>query len=93
MLTHVFRLNNCINSYDIISTMQDASVRFLYRQLLEEYKTNKQSIYKMSIVKYEYFMYLDSVYIPHITYMKQLLLERKIEVDSIDREFGLKINE
>lgn len=93
MYKQVFRLNDCINSYNILNTMQDKEIRFMYRQLLEEYNINRYSIYRMPIVKYDYFMCLDNVYLPHINYMRQLLINRSIEVDSIDKEFGLKINE
>ena len=89
MLASVYRINTCIESYTTIASKTDAELRSMYRRLLEEYIINKHLMNNTSILKCSYFMYLDSVYVPHINYMRQILCTRKIEVDSIDKELGI----
>lgn len=93
MQTEVFNLNSCIWSYNILDNLSDSTVKFMYNSLLEEYNINRKLIYKMNVVKYDYFYYLYNLYNPHIKYMRDKLVSRKIDADSIDKKMGLKISD
>lgn len=91
MYTQVSHLNHCIDTYSILDTVSDNSLKFMYTRLWDEYNVNRQIIYRLAVVKYEYFAYVDSIFLPHLKYMRDELAKRKIDVDSVDEELGVKI--
>ena len=90
MQTRVYNLNQCIDLYNTMSSLSNAAIIGMYTRLWQEYKINKNLTYKMSIVKYEYFIYLDNVFLPYITYIRNILISRNVDVLPIEEELKVK---
>ncbi len=87
MVTRVYHLNKYLELYNILNTLESKILRNIYENILEEYHINRRLTYKMYIIRYDYFYYLESLYIPHIMYLREMLISRKVDTSKIEDKY------
>ena len=81
MYSQVLNLNRCIEAYSRINSLSDNSLKKLYEDLLHEYNINKHLISSMKVVKPYWFIYIDSMFLPHLNYLRCILISRRVNID------------
>jgi len=80
METQTFYLRHCIERYNNLNRLSNKELKYMYDRLVEEYNINIHLVNTLPIVKTQYYMYLNNIFIPHINYMAYILSNKGIDI-------------